>query len=239
MSFASHELKIFSMNMHCGLGDWKSRSDLVIQEIISSQPDVIGLQEICFNSEMNMTEYFLQRLEALGYQIKSWKTLKTHKSFLKFQEELLIISKHEATSSDGRLIPGVKFFENGYAALEINGVWFVTTHLHFALPQIRSAQYKTLSSLFSEKNAVIFGDMNSNPTNRETGIFHEENWTPFYAGPTYPSDKPTKTFDGFWITKSFAQYIKSHEIRRLFVDAQTQPSDHLGIDLSLILEFAQ
>lgn len=223
------------MNLHCGLGDWKSRMDTVVGKIIELNPDVIGLQEVCYNSKLNMTTYLLESLKKNGYPVKFWKTTDTHRSFVHYQEQLLIISKKEVLNSLEAALPSVPSLENRILAIELREGWAITTHLHFAIPLIRKNQYKKISDMFSNKNAIIFGDMNSNPDNYETKLFHEEGWISFFPGATYPSDKPSKIFDGFWASQGFSSQIASSSSEIIFEGHDPQPSDHLGVFLKLIL----
>lgn len=235
LSFSLHAktLKIFSMNLHCGLGDWQSRLNTVIAEIIKKDPDVIGLQEVCYNNEMNMTSFIVHELKRFKYPVKFVKTTDTHQSFLKFQEQLLIISKKKVSSVVDMELPSVKFFENRLLGIEVGGVWAVTTHLHFALPQIRESQYHKISDYFSDKKVVLFGDLNSNPANGEASILHQENWKHYFPGPSYPSENPTKTFDGFWTSDSLSKKIKSSESVLIFKNHPYPPSDHLGVFMKI------
>lgn len=224
------------MNLHCGLGDWEARMDDVVNEILKHNPDVIGLQEVCYNKDMNMTADILQKLNQGGYEVKFSRTTDTHKSFLKYQEELLVITRHEVSATIDEDLPSLKFFENRLLAIEIDGTWFVNTHLHFALPQIRTQQYKKISKLFSDKSALLMGDLNSNSGNGESKILKTNNWKDYFNGPTYPSHKPSKTFDGFWTSSLFTKNILKFDMTRLFVDAVNPPSDHLGVMLELELK---
>lgn len=229
-------LEIFSMNLHCALGDWKERVDIVVEEIIHRNPDIIGLQEVCKNKNADMTGYILSELSRSNYPVKSWKTIETHRSFISYQEELLIISKHEATESTEGSIPSVKFFENKFVGLKVNGIWFVTTHLHFALPSVRRAQYRTLDNKFSDKETFLFGDMNSHPGNSETSPFHSSNWSHYFNGPTYPSHNPKRTFDGFWHSSALSEKVQSASTEILFQNLEHAPSDHLGVYLQVELK---
>ncbi len=237
-SLAAHAkpVKYFSMNLHCGLGDWARRMDMVIAEIVRVNPDVIGLQEVCYNSEMNMQTYILQGLQRSGYQIGAFHSVDTHRSFSKYMEQLLIISKQKAVSKTQGYLPGIIILRNGYVGLEIEGQWVVTTHLHFLIPFVRQRQYKALRNIFSGKKAIIFGDMNSSDRQWESGPLRKAGWTSHYEGPTYPSDKPRSIFDGFWLTSSFSQGSTFKSARRVFLNAPEQPSDHLGLELNLDLQ---
>lgn len=234
-SFAGN-LKVFSMNLHCGLGNWQSRLDLVVNEILKVNPDVIGLQEVCFNDEMNMTSTIVQKLKDGGYDVNFKLTTETHQSFIKYQEELLIISKHVVTNTLDESLPGIKFFENRIIAVEINNIWFINTHLHFALPQIRTRQYRKIARLFSEKSAMLMGDLNSNSNDGESSVMKKNNWKDYYNGPTFPAHKPNKTFDGFWTTSSLTSQIEKSEMKRVFVGEVNPPSDHLGIMIEMDLK---
>lgn len=224
----------FSMNLHCGLGDWKSRVNIVLKEVILRDPDVIGFQEVCHNADIDMAKYIVDGLKSAGYPVSFSKSAETHRTFIKYREQLLIITKLKVKSSVESWLPSMKLFENKYLAIELEDFWAITSHLHFALPQIRKKQFNVIAKRYSDKAAIIFGDMNSNPKNNETSIMHEMNWTAFYGGPTYPAENPKQTFDGFWATKQFAESIKNHEFEILFKDEINPPSDHLGVWLEVI-----
>lgn len=206
---------------------------MVIEEIIHRNPHVIGLQEVCRNNEVDMSAYILKELKRNKYQVRSYARAETHRSFLKYQEELLIISRMEAKQKTEGSLPSLKFFENKFLGLKIGDTWFVTTHLHFALPSIRSAQYEVLNQAFQNSRTIVFGDMNSHPGNREARIFLTAGWKSFFNGPTYPSSDPDKIFDGFWVTGPLADSVKSAKVDILFSEYNDPPSDHLGIYLFL------
>lgn len=233
LSFAS-DMKIFSMNLHCGLGDWKGRMNSVVEEIVRVNPDVIGLQEVCYNDEMNMATYIRSELDKAGYKILTAEAYDTHRSFLKYQEQLLILSKHKHDEVLTGELPGVSILRNGYVAIRLENLWFITSHFHFALPMIRKSQYKFIDQKFGKAKAIIFGDLNSNPENGETNVFKLSGWEFFFDGPTYPSSNPDKTFDGFWMTKAFHNEVLSTAIDRHFMNSRNQPSDHLGISLQIL-----
>lgn len=224
---------IFSMNLHCALGDWKTRTDTVVTEIIKRNPEIIGLQEVCYNSEVDMAKYIVEELKRRRYPVVFAQTADTHRTFVKFHEQLLIISRITVTRHEESWLPSMKFFENKYLAIDTGKFWAVTTHLHFALPQIRERQFRMISKRFTDKKAVVFGDLNSNPENGETSVLHTGLWTAFYGEPTYPASNPTKTFDGFWVTKSFAESMRTSFFEVLFKEVKPEPSDHLGIWLEV------
>jgi endonuclease/exonuclease/phosphatase family metal-dependent hydrolase len=222
----------FSMNLHCGLGDWKSRVDIVVKEVLLRDPDIIGFQEVCYNSDIDMTKYIIKSLKAGGYPVTFSKTAETHRTFIKYREQLLIITKRYVTNTKESWLPSMKFFENKYLAIEVDGFWAITSHLHFALPQIREKQFELIAKRFSDKPVILFGDLNSNPSDAETNVM-KKNWVSYYGGPTYPSANPDKTFDGFWATKVFADSVSSSTFEILFKNEVNAPSDHLGIWLEV------
>lgn len=230
---AAGATSFFSMNLHCGLGDWKSRVDVILKEVISRNPDVIGFQEVCHNSDIDMARYIVDGLKSKGYPVSFSKTAETHRTFIKYREQLLIITKLKVKNSVESWLPSMKFFENKYLAIELEDFWAITTHLHFAFPQIREKQFNVISKRFSAKATIIFGDLNSNPKDGETSIMHESEWTPYYGDPTYPAGNPKQTFDGFWVTKKFSETVNNHEFEVLFKNEVNPPSDHLGIWLEV------
>jgi endonuclease/exonuclease/phosphatase family metal-dependent hydrolase len=230
---AASATTFFSMNLHCGLGDWKSRVDVVLKEVILRDPDIIGFQEVCHNSDIDMAKYIVNGLKSGGYPVSFSRTAETHRTFIKYREQLLIITKLKVKSSVESWLPSMKFFENKYLAIELEDFWAITSHMHFALPQIRERQFNVVANSFSEKSAIIFGDLNSNPKDGETSIMHENSWTSYYGDPTYPAGNPSKTFDGFWATKYFSENVKEHKFEVLFKEEVNPPSDHLGIWLEV------
>lgn len=230
----SSSMKVFSMNLHCGLGDWKARMDLVVSEILKVNPDVIGLQEVCYNDEMNVATYIREKLQQGGYGARGFETIDTHRSFLKYQEQLLLITRHEVSETKKGYLPSAPTLRNGYVSFRIGEQWFLTTHLHFALSSIRKSQYAAITKLFADKGTIIFGDLNSNPADSETDVMKKSGWTSAFDGPTFPSDNPGKTFDGFWMSPRFYQDVLATTFELHFLNAPVQPSDHLGISLDLL-----
>ncbi|MES2528108.1 MAG: endonuclease/exonuclease/phosphatase family protein [Bdellovibrionota bacterium] len=234
-SAVAKDMTVFSMNLHCGLDDWQKRMDVIIDEVIRLNPDVIGLQEVCYNAEMNMAKYIGDTLSRKGYPVKSQHTIDTHRSFVKYQEQLLIISRHAAQDLESGNLPGPGFLQNGYISFRLGNLRFLTTHLHFALSSIRRSQYEFIQKKYGKQAVIIFGDLNSNPEDSETNVLKKALWTPFFDGPTFPSDNPKKTFDGYWMTEKFHEEVMATTIDRIFLNRGTQPSDHLGINLSILL----
>lgn len=208
--------------------------DMVVDEIVEMNPDVIGLQEVCYNDEMNMTKYIGDSLAKKGYPVKSLLTIDTHRSFLRYQEQLLLISRHPSTEAKSGKLPGPGVLRNGFVSFRVGNQRFLTTHLHFALPAIRRSQYEFLAKEFANQAVIIFGDMNSSPQNSETDVLKKSSWVSFFDGPTYPSNDPVKTFDGFWMSEKFHQEVMATTIERVFLNQRIQPSDHLGISLSIL-----
>lgn len=233
LNAAAAQIEIFSMNLHCALGDWKSRLNTIIDEIILRNPHVIGLQEVCKNKQLDMTDYILKELKKHNYQVKNFARAETHRSFIHYQEELLIITRMEAKQKLEGNLTSLKFFENKYLGLKIGDTWFITTHLHFALPSIRATQYRELNEEFKSTKAVVFGDMNSHPGNKETNVVKMSGWKAFFNGPTYPARKPDKIFDGFWMTKASGDNLSSASVEILFSEEHEPPSDHLGVYLTM------
>lgn len=231
LNAAAAQMEIFSMNLHCALGDWKSRLETIIDEIILRNPHVIGFQEVCKNKQLDMADYILRELKKKNYQVKSFARAQTHRSFINYQEELLIITRMETKQKLEGNLTSLKFFENKYLGLKIADTWVITTHLHFALPSIRATQYHELNEEFNSSKAIIFGDMNSHPGNRETSVFKMSGWKAFFNGPTYPARNPDKIFDGFWMSKASADNLSSASMEILFSEEHEPPSDHLGVYL--------
>jgi endonuclease/exonuclease/phosphatase family metal-dependent hydrolase len=181
-----------------------------------------------------MAAYIRSELNKGGYNVRTLESYDTHRSFIKYQEQLLILSRHDREEVLKGELPGVSFLRNGYVAIRLGDFWFLTSHLHFALPMIRKSQYKFIDQKFGQMKAIIFGDLNSNPESGETGVLKIAGWESYFDGPTYPSSDPTKTFDGLWMTESFHNEVLSTAMDRHFMNVRNQPSDHLGISLQIL-----
>ncbi len=230
----SSATKIFSMNLHCGSDDWKARLDVVVGEILRIRPEVIGLQEVCYNDEMNMAGYIREKLLSGGYGFRTFETLDTHRSFLRYQEQLVLISKLPVDEVKSGFLPSSSLLRNGYIAVRSGQQWYLTTHLNFILPMVRKNQFNTLSKSFGKNKAIIFGDFNSGPEDDEAEVMKKGNWVSAFDGPTFPAENPEKTFDGFWMSSSFHDEVMATTVELHFLNARFQPSDHLGISLNIL-----
>jgi len=232
---ASEPFRVFSMNLHCALGNWHARLDTVLDELARERPDVMGFQEVCRNKKVDMARYLVDGLESRGYHVAYWRTVDTHGTFFKYQEQLLVISGRPVHGVEEGKLPSMPFLRNKYLGVQLDGQWVVVTHLHFLLPQIRQFQAHKLVKLWSGRPVLLLGDFNTSGDAWELGRFAKRGWSSYFPGKTFPSDKPKKVFDGFLLSPELAARVESAAARRIFEGLADPPSDHLAVGLDLTL----
>lgn len=225
--------RYFSMNLHCLVGDWKARLDLVADELVRRDVDVAGFQEVCRKGSSDMAEYLVGALLARGYAVAYWSAVNTHKSFYRSQEQLLMISRLPVASHEAGRLPSIAMLANYYQGAQINGRWIVNTHLHFMLPQLRKIQVKRISKLWSSRDVLMLGDFNSAPNKKAMKPLRDAKWAALFAGPTYPADDPKKIFDGFWLSESLSKRVQRARATTVFGGYSPSVSDHLGVVLDV------
>ncbi len=229
---------VFSMNLHCALGNWQARVDEIVDELVRTKPQVMAFQEVCHNKKIDMARYLVDRLVASGVPVSFWKTVDTHPSFFKYQEELLLVSTLPVQAHEHGKLPSLIFFRNNYLAFQIDGTWVVTTHLHFLFSFIRKSQFKKLTKLFGGRPVLMMGDFNTGPNSSESKPFRKAGWLSIFDGPTFPAEKPKDVFDGFWFSDDLKKRVQGASMRKVFEKASQEhepPSDHLGVALTFSL----
>ena len=80
------------------------------------------------------------------------------------------------------------------------------------------------------------GDFNSGYDWPEQEAFIALNWKPFFPGLTYPSHKPYKGIDGFWMSSSLKVNIKKVQMilntPKSVNNKTIYLSDHFGVYMS-------
>lgn len=143
----------------------------------------------------------------------------------------MLLSTHPVVSDSEGTLPSMPFLRNKYISADLGELTLVVTHFHFLFPTIRLRQYAALTKLFSNTPAIVMGDFNSGPSKRESKPFRKAGWASVFPGPTFPSSKPTKIFDGFWFSPALEEWSKQSEASVVLGDDPDPASDHLGIIL--------
>ena len=193
-------------------------------------PDVISFEEVCVDGSENMIGFIRSGLRSRGYAYKSYVKVYTHKAWDKYDEYMLMFSKHNAQKTQRGSLPHSPL-KRSYQAMKIADSWFVNVHLEHRRDYhpYRENQVKFLISNFKNEKHIIMGDFNSSPFDREQKAFHNLGYTNYFPSLTHPQPKPTRAIDGFWISPTL--HARSVEAKSLFkntVDG-VHLSDHLGV----------
>jgi len=225
-------LKIMSFNLHCLEDNWVKRLEIFAQEAARISPDIISLQEVCTTETENGIQFLKEKLMMAGYPLQELRVQYTHKSWDKYYEHLVILTKNKIEYSKQGYLPPSPFLR-GYVALKIKGKWFLNTHLEFLDGNYRTEEVKFLMNIFPSEQHVIMGDFNSSPTEEDLVLFHHAGYRSYFPGPTFPAHAPQTTIDGFWLSSNFA-YSRADVIRFFQNEyAGTYLSDHFAVLISI------
>lgn len=222
-----------TFNLHCFDENWEKRLDLLAKEVALLSPTVLAFQEVCTSETASMIEALREKLIKAGYPLQETAAQFTHRAWDKYDEYVIMMSKEPVEGIEQGFLPASPLMR-GYVAFKIRGRYFVNTHLEHLDPKYRKEEIEFLTSLFSTGPHVIMGDLNSNPKNVEQNSFKELGYTPFFAGATYPSQKPLSTYDGFWVSKDF-EFSSTSTVKTVFTQTYDGLflSDHVGVLLRL------
>ncbi|MBI2520470.1 MAG: endonuclease/exonuclease/phosphatase family protein [Bdellovibrio sp.] len=217
---------IISQNIQCGHDKIHERVELFVRQVIKLNADVVALQEICSDKNLDVVYMLKQKLEQNGFEVKFFDRLFTHLGFERFDEELALFSRLDVDKvSKGYLPPSP--LRRGYLAFQIDGVWYVSTHLthESEASTLRFKQMEFLAKKYSAQPAIISGDFNAAPDSHESRAFFELKYHPYFPGPTWPSQGPWHSYDGFWGNFYNSQSPKTQLLEDI-------GSDHLGVALN-------
>lgn len=233
-TFAS--TKLFSMNIHCLKDNWKQRVSQILDKAIEKDSDFINLQEICIYKDENMHNFIMNYLHSKTGTYWYSNTHFMHLAWDKYDEYIGLYSKQRPQATQSGFLPASPL-QRAYTAMKIEDVWFVGVHLehsnewgHYRTPQI-----DFLINMFGNEKTVLMGDFNSGYDWPEQNKLHSFNWRSFFPGLTYPSQKPYKGIDGFWLSPKLKSNIK--EVSMLLDtpvqlnNTQMYLSDHFGVFL--------
>jgi len=225
------DLKILSLNTHCIDRDWDYRLEEISKLIVSKKPDLIFFQELCDgkggNSFQNLIDKFESKNLHYPYRVKQF----THDAWDGlFKEYIAVFSAHDFNKIDQGWLP-YSPMQRGYIAVNVLDHWIVNTHLEHNpnYAEYRKAQVEFLSFRFANLRTIIGGDFNSESNSYEQQAFLQFDFFPAFAGPTFPASNPSLAIDGFWLSRSIRNEIKSYQISRL-TELNTL-SDHLAVEI--------
>jgi endonuclease/exonuclease/phosphatase family metal-dependent hydrolase len=233
---ASTYRKIVTMNIHCYQDNWDFRVQQILNYFISTNQDVIALQEVCTDPSQNHSQidYIFRYLSNHGYPIRSFEAQYTHPAWNQYDEYLLVISKHPNQSVDKGFLPQSPL-QRGYIGLFIEGRWYINIHLEYRHDQanFRRQQLDFLKTHFHDSPHIIMGDFNSHPEAPEqTGIRDSGYWAAF-PGPSHIGHDGNNSdrIDGFWISPALQPQLE-HHISRIVLDQKVNGqylSDHFAV----------
>jgi endonuclease/exonuclease/phosphatase family metal-dependent hydrolase len=182
---------------------WKHRVSLILDKAIDLDSDFINLQEICSYQNESMNDFILSYLKKKTGSAWYSNTHFMHLAWDKYDEFIGLYTKHIPQKVESGFLPNSPL-PRAYVATKLNGIWYVGVHLEHSNEwgHFRKAQIDFLLNKFGNKKAILMGDFNSGFDWPEQKIFRTSNWKPFFPGLTYPSHKPYKGIDGFWMSPS-------------------------------------
>jgi endonuclease/exonuclease/phosphatase family metal-dependent hydrolase len=231
----AHDLKILSLNLQCIENDWNKRLNEITNLIKIKRPDILLFQEVCINNQTNSLQDLINKFNENKLHYPYHAKQFTHDAWDGlYKEYIAVFSAHQFDQVDQGPLPPSPL-QRGYLAINIFDNWIVNTHLEYKdeYSSFRKKQVEFLSKRFTNSKTVIGGDLNSGPASFEQQDFFKFNFTPAFIGPTYPSDKPEFTLDGFWLSQPLIQKTNNYQVSR--ITQINKLSDHLAIELYLNL----
>lgn len=232
-------LHTVSFNLHCTFENWEARVDEVAQQLAKARPDFIAFQEVCLDTDNDMANGILQALARHGYPVVSHQTQFSHFAWDKYDEYLMVISRHRIQEVQKGFLPKSPL-QRSYLGAKINGIWFVNVHLEHSknYAQYRDTQVQFLVNKFRDRRHIIMGDFNSEVVSPEQSHFLKQNYVSFFPGFTRPANKPTMAIDGLWISPELGPQLKDEKARLIFKELfrGNYLSDHLGVSFKATLQ---
>lgn len=213
---AQNRRTMITINLHCMLDQWQRRLPIILDQIISQSPDIIAFQEVCSNPSTGESQiaYINNYLNHRAYPIHSSEIIYAHAAWGKYDEHLMIVSKHSAIQTDKGLLPA-SLLQRVFVALKINDIWYINTHLAYrdVDAQNRKDQLQFIINRFASDRHIIMGDFNSSPKSWEQSELYNRGYYPFFPDRTFTGDSSNLEFaiDGFWFDPKILKKI--HAIR--------------------------
>ncbi len=234
--------------------EWPLRQTMVLNELTSNPPDLIGLQEV-IEPGGNLDH----RAKRLADSLFARTGLKydfvyqqTHFSWNQWFEGIAILTPHIILDSEARALPSGLFPRAvvWLRALTPAGIVnYFDTHLSFSNQEpVRIEQVAAIREFVVEKSAdgaavanIVVGDFNAIPdsppilnmTNPAGGGIFIDTWAeanPGDPGFTVPSDNPDARIDYIFVRDdAAATVLSSVQVFEQSDDNGIFPSDHIGV----------
>ncbi len=238
--FAKAQQRIVTMNLHCFEDHWEFRLQNILDYIISVDADVISFQEVCTEPETQIIQiaFIYDYLRTHNYPVQSIAEQYTHPAWNRYDEYLLMVSKHPSQAIDKGFLPK-SLMQRGYIALLIEGSWYINLHLEYLQENasMRRTQIEYVQNRFEQAPQIIMGDFNSSPESFEQHLLWERKYTPVFPGDTFigHDNNGQNKIDGFWVSTQYMSQV-SHHSGKVILNQKVKDqylSDHFGVMLNL------
>ncbi len=234
--------------------DYSVRLQVIIQELKSLDPDILGLQEVAQHSASdNMAQTIADSL-SLHFNTEYYVYWQfTHTAYSSYSEGIGIVSKWPVTTSGSQNLPVAVFPRKVlWNQIDIQGtpLHFFTTHLAYRDEDnfTRIQQVNTINTFISSKvsavsgPAILTGDFNCTPGSDPVGQLYGytsswEHLHPTLSGHTYPAGNPYKKIDYVFIRDSSQPEILNASLEfSAPYNGVSYPSDHLGLMTTIVMQ---
>ena len=219
------KIGVVTMNVQGTEGNWKHRLYWIAADLAATNADIIAFQEVIKGYGFDQMHYLwdaLKRNGWFGHGHAQW----THYSGRFGGDEYVFILSRKPPQERRKNMLSHGGFGRGYAALKVDGIWFVNAHLDLDHGW-REKQVGDLLNTFRATGTMIMGDFNSTRDSWQLRGFRDRG----YRG-MFPDDG---SIDGVWI---------SGDIGRLFAHSKVEKrawnlSDHQGVLVNIWNESKQ
>lgn len=237
---------IVTLNLRCLIDEWDVRLPIIVDGLIASGADVIGLQEVCaVTGGRDALEELVAALRTRGWTDLVAVRTTTHLAWDMYDEGLAVLSRHPIEATRVEVLPmGALPRKALLARIAAPGGDFVlaTTHLDHQSATTRAAQATEAAravSTFATANEpiVLVGDLNDQPGGGVTSALSAaglaDAWMTVHAGdagPTFPANGPTIRIDYVWTrgaTPMAIERILATPVNNVYA------SDHVGLRVEL------
>ena len=233
----SEYVTVASYNVHNfeqSTANYSKAMRAIAQEIKTINPDIIGLQEVdCNTDRSGNIDQVAVLAQMAGYEYYYFGKARDYDENGDYGHA--IMSKYPIISSETVQFVNQSGETRSYEHLviEINGTLVNVYNTHLTLWNVQAEQLAEITaSAEAQEYAIIFGDMNSTPTEVSSAI-NQEKMISLNGGETYTSPKntfpagvnPTKPIDDIIVSRSFKYYWESENDNGIIVNVSDN-SDH-------------
>jgi endonuclease/exonuclease/phosphatase family metal-dependent hydrolase len=233
---------IVTLNLRCLIDDWDARLPIIVDGLIATDADVIGLQEVCaIAGGRDALEELVTALGDRGWTDVVAVRTTTHLAWDMYDEGLAVLSRHPIEATRVVVLPmGALPRKALITRIAAPGGRLVvaTTHLDHQSATTRAAQASAAASAVSTfatagEPAALVGDLNDQPGGGVATALSAAGWADAWttvhsgdAGPTFPASGPTIRIDYVWVrdaTPMTIERILQTPVSGVFA------SDHVGL----------